>query len=104
MRWADASKKIKTGDDLTQQTLFAFRTWLGGLPNRSLASANRDLASISALLNRGRTAGLYPRLNRDAIADGLKRYKYKPERKDFLRPDRCIQLIDAALAHDAQHT
>jgi len=110
---------LKSADDVTGARLTAFRAELvkerrrvrarGGKRGavrvttepRSPHSTNRELRSLSTVLNYIRRLGLLPRIGTDDLRDGLERLSVGTERIDYRKPAELRKLLGAALRHDA---
>jgi integrase len=118
--WA-AWHGIRSGDDLTGPRLVAFRAEIVKEPlrahvkgkgtkrtprpatdkPRSPHTVNRELRSVSTILNYCRKLGLLPRVSSDDLKDGLEKLAAGSERIDYRKPHELQTLIEAALRHDA---
>jgi integrase len=118
--WADA-RRLKSADDLDGPKLVAFRAELLKEPRRAPAKGatrgavkasserqrrpttiNVELRALGTVLNYLRRLGLLPRLDSDALRDGLKKLPNVAERMDYLKPAELQRLLEAALRHDAE--
>ena len=115
--WAE-SERLTYTDELALARLAALREFVAAVPKRVSARArrrgaqrrcggprspvtvNRDLRSISVLLNAWRRLGIAP-ISRDDIADALRPLQVDRVRPKPLKPEEARQLLTAALAHDA---
>lgn len=120
MAWA-ARQGIKKGDDLTGSKLLAFRAALIKEPKRtpqkgnqrrgarsetreprSPHTINRELRATKTVLHYLRKLGLCARITSDDLKDGLERVDVTHEEAEHLKPAQLRELLDAALAHDAE--
>lgn len=117
-KWAEA-EGIASADALNRARLLGFREHLIAAPKRVArakgkrgaykntskprgpASVNQDLRAVRTVLGYVRDLDLLPRLSHDDLRRALKRLPVTYERIDFLKPNECQSLIEAALRHDA---
>ncbi len=69
---------------------------------RSAYSVNRELRGVRTVLGYLRDLDLLPRLTHDDLRRALKRLPVASERIEYLKPNECRQLLEAALLHDAE--
>lgn len=116
--WAP-SERIHKAEELTRAKLMGFRAELirapkriavkggargaraGTTQTRSAASVNQELRAIRTVLGYLIDLDLFPRLSHDDLRRALKRLEMTSEPIEFLRPDDCRQLLEAARRHDA---
>lgn len=116
--WGKANQ-VTSADHLTRAKLMAFREALIVEPKRapvanakrgkfapsatrrSAVSINQELRSVRTVLGYLRDLDQFPKLTHDDLRRALKRLPTTDERIDFLKPAECKQLLQAALAHDA---
>lgn len=111
---------VRRADDLRPDHLAAFTTWLrgqrarvavkGGRRNERAASdrecspggLNNRLRSIRAILNELRRTGRLPHITFDALKDRIKLSKGLRTRPGYLRTAQVLDLLAAAMRHDAE--
>ena len=112
--------RVKSADDLDGPKLVAFRAELIKEPRRAPAKGGRrgaakpvdrqrrpttvnvELRAVGTILNYVRRLGLLPRLDSDALRDGLKKLPMTAERMEYLRTSELQRLLDAAIRHDSE--
>jgi integrase len=117
--WAPVAR-VRSADDLTRAKLLAFREMLIREPKRapvnkgkrgqrvasneprSPAAVNQELRAVRTVLGYVHDLDLLPKLSFDDLRRGLKRLPASSERVEFLKPNECQELLDAALRHDAE--
>ncbi|MFT3927837.1 MAG: hypothetical protein QM778_35240 [Myxococcales bacterium] len=118
LEWARAHG-IKSTRDLKAARLPGFRDYLlaqrkkayvrggkrgqrkAGNEKLSPQTINWQLRAVKTALNHLRSRGMVP-LTSDDIADRLKPVEVPQDDPEFLRPQECVALLEAALRHDAE--
>lgn len=67
---------------------------------RSAGTLNVELAAVRTMLVSWKRLGWTPRLDRDAIADALRKERVDRDEVVFLRPEQCAKLLTSAGEHD----
>jgi integrase len=119
LAWAGRAG-VETADGLTRAQLLAFRETLVRAPKRAPVvggkrgvhrstggprtprAVNHDLGAVRTVLGYLRDLDLLPRLSDSDLRRALKRLSTTSERLDYLKPQQCQKLLEAALRHDAK--
>jgi integrase len=119
LAWAGKAH-VHSADGLTRAKLLTFREALIAAPRRaavkggkrgayrptgkprSAVAVNQELRSVRTVLGYLRRLDLLPRTSSDDLADALQRLPATSERVEYLKPQQCRKLLEAALRHDAE--
>lgn len=111
---------VESADQLTRPRLIEFRealanekkrapkrkgkrgNWEPTSRKRSPAAVNQELRAVRTVLGYLHEKDLLPRLTYDDLRRGLKLQKAVREAPEFLRPEECRKLLEAALRHDGE--
>jgi integrase len=112
VQWCD-QVGVRDLGSLDPPSVMRLRDWLVALPRqrdrekkrkgrpRSAMRVNRDIGAIKTLLLEARRHGRLPRLDREALGDGLRKLRAEQDQPEYLRSPELRQLLEAAMRHDA---
>lgn len=106
--WCEA-QRIQFARELTPPLIEAFRNERLTLLRtrndsgdiRAPGTVNVELAAVHTMLKSWRRLGWTPKLDTDAIADGLRKEPVPREDVEFLKPAQCKRLLQRVIAHDS---